>query len=644
AIRVQAARCGNAQGFTVPSLTRKYYAFVRSNGDWTVLVNKAKAGPAWWNTDEPVGLPAEFIQFWKQLCERNQRKCKPAHRELLRIWRFKQDSEQRVYKTIPGYAEWPSEDRLCGHPAGWSYENLQRHAPDDFELAAARKGMFAASMLARQVRKTRADLQVGEFILFDDQEYDIKVNWPGNAQRKAMRPLGLNALDLFSGCCFAYGLKPTLVSEDGTRQKLKEIDMLWFVVHVLTTYGFNLDRGTRFVVEHGTAAIRPDFEERIRVCTGGGVTIDRSGIQKQPSLAALFDGASKGNPRFKAPLESFFNLVRNEMAMIPGQTGNSRDNCPDELHGREVENNRLLLARTLLSADQAEQLRMPVWSWHQFQQFAMEVYQRINRREDHDLEGWEVAGLVARECRLAPELPWMDQEKLLAIEDTKRAAINAIVQADPTLRRVRRMTPHEVFTRDATRLQKIDQCLLPDLLGPDFGQVRKVRSGVIEIKDQELSPEPMYFSAWTQGAKLRNGDEYRVFLNPYNPNEAVITTVKDNRFVGILPRQDIPSWSDQDGIRRQLGASRAEVSQRLAEIGVRHVDRARERIAANKHNTQVLAGKPVTEAQKEKIRATVEAAERVEPLSPISADEPLVDSGESNESAEPSENIADLLR
>jgi hypothetical protein len=95
----------------------------------------------------------------------------------------------------------------------------------------------AASQHARKVLKTRVGLAVGEFILFDDQEYDLKVNFLGNAQRRAMRPLGLNALDLFSACSFAYGLKPTLSHEDGAKQKLREIDMMWFVVHVLTAFG-----------------------------------------------------------------------------------------------------------------------------------------------------------------------------------------------------------------------------------------------------------------------------------------------------------------------------------------------------------------------------------------------------------------------
>lgn len=641
ACRIQAAKCNHARGFTAASLCRKYYNFLAA--DWTSLVNKALAGPDWWNTDDKAGLPDEFVQFWRALCERNQRKCKPAHRELLRIWRTGQDSENRTYKSIPGYPASPlpaarcplppAPDAFTGVPKGWSYENLQRNISDDFSLAAARQGLVAASQHARKIFKTRAGLQVGEFILFDDQEYDLRLNFLGRSgqstQRRAMRPLGLNALDLFSADSFAYGLKPTLVGDDGAKQKLKEIDMMWFVVHVLTAFGFNVERGTTFVVEHGTAAIRSDFEERIHLVTGGKVTVDRSGIHNKPAIAALFEGASKGNPRFKAPLESFFNLVRNEMAMIPGQVGKDRDHCPEELHGRERENERLLKAMDLLPPDQARQLKLPVWSWPQFLLFAMEVYRRINGRTDHELEGWEKAGLVANEWRLSPELPWMAADKFLALPAEQQQALVPFIQNAPELRRVRRLSPHEVFSAGATRLQKVSNCLLPDLLGPDFGVIRTVRDGYIEITDQEIDTDKMRFNAWgargpnpnpnrnpnlsplpaPQGEgqgegqiNIPNGTDLRCYLNPFNPSVLVVADAKDNRFIAELPRQDIPTWSDVQGIERQLGAARKEQSERLQQLGVRHVDRARERVRDTTHNNDVLAGRPVTPAQHEAVR------------------------------------------
>ncbi len=47
-------------------------------GDWRVFINGAKYPSA------VDGLPPKFVEFWKKLCENNQRKCKPAWRALIR--------------------------------------------------------------------------------------------------------------------------------------------------------------------------------------------------------------------------------------------------------------------------------------------------------------------------------------------------------------------------------------------------------------------------------------------------------------------------------------------------------------------------------------------------------------------------------
>lgn len=103
AIRQQSALANKARGFSIPSLTRAYYKFLDTADPWS-LVNKSLAGPDWWKLDEQIGLPAPFVEFWRTLCERNQRKCRPAHRELLRIWRTQHDSLGTKYSSIPGYS------------------------------------------------------------------------------------------------------------------------------------------------------------------------------------------------------------------------------------------------------------------------------------------------------------------------------------------------------------------------------------------------------------------------------------------------------------------------------------------------------------------------------------------------------------
>jgi hypothetical protein len=586
--RLQALQFNNERGFSAVSLHRKYYKFLETR-DWKCLVDRAQAGPDWWNTEAAIGLPEEFIEFWKRLCEENQRKCTPAHRELLKIWRTRRDSLGRTYTAIPGYSDWP-EIGACGtHPRGWSLENLMRRAPGDVERAAARIGKFEASRHSRQVLKTRVGLSVGQFILFDDKEYDVKVNFPGSP--RAMRPLGLTALDLFSACAFSYGFKPTLIGEDGAKRKLKEVDMLWFVTNVLLESGYNPEVGTQFVVEHGTAAIREDFAERIAACTENKVGVQRSGITGDPAFAALYEGAAKGNPRFKAPLESFFNLATNEMAMLPGQVGKDRDHSPVELYGRDLENTRLIKAAQVLGPERATLLRMPFWNWQEFQLFAMDVYRSINSRTDHALEGWVKAGLVRKEWRLTAQMPWQSETDFLALPAPQQVSLRTFFQSAEanSLTRTRLLSPSEVWQRDSNRLRKLPRALLPKLLGPEFSVIRTIRGGYIEIQDQEVDSEPMHFNAFAPGARLNNGDQYRAYLNPFNPTYLILTNIKDNSFVAELPRQERSSWSDIKGIQRQIGAAQKEMNERLAALGLRHIERARKRAADARHNAEILA-------------------------------------------------------
>ena len=95
----------------------------KAGHDFRSLINRAKI-------PERRNLPAEFIEFWRSLCERNQRKCKPAHRALVAAW--------RSGAAIPGYEG--TDQPRHEIPAGWDYSNLMRYRPAKFELATMRQG------------------------------------------------------------------------------------------------------------------------------------------------------------------------------------------------------------------------------------------------------------------------------------------------------------------------------------------------------------------------------------------------------------------------------------------------------------------------------------------------------------------------
>lgn len=574
---LQFSRTGSPlRGFSAVSLHRKYYAYIEC-GDWKCLVDRAKAGPEWWNGDATRCLPEAFLQFWKQLCESNQRKCSPARRELLKIWRLRKDTLGNSYKSIPGYDVWP-ECGPCGdHPKGWSLENLMRHAPDDFERAAARVGRLAASEHRRKVFTSRVGCSVLQVIFFDDQVYDNKVNFMGGSQQRAIRPRGFNALDYFSACFFQHCFKPEIITETGKETLKTKTDFVAFLASVLTTTGYNDQTGTHLVVEHGSASISEDLERRIYDLTQGKVVVDRSGFYGDPALAAQFEGQSRGNFRFKASLESLFNLVRNDMAMIPGQTGLDRDHSPDDLVGRDSYNEALRKVAVRLSPDCARLLRMPFMEWNEWVALTMDIYLAINKRTDHKLEGWKKAGLFRKEWRLPVGQEWLP---LLAFENLLPQQQHALLPIIHT--RTRALSPQEVFNQGADSAVRLPMCAMFDLLGPAFPlEERSVRNGYITIEDQAVDSEPMRFPAYPIG----NGEKFRTYLAD---KDTLLLADARNRFVTTLTRQNVPCRLDYDAVQKEIALSRKEENARLSQMGIRHTDRAKQKAAAHKHNADLM--------------------------------------------------------
>jgi hypothetical protein len=454
----------------------------------------------------------------------------------------------------------------------------------------------------RKVYTTRRGLAVGQFYLFDDLEYDKKVNFPGN--RIATKPLGLCGLDLFSACFIALGFKPTLIDIEGAKKKLRERDMLWLVAHTLCSKGFRTDdRGTTLIVEHGTAAIRADFEQRILSATAGKVTVDRSGLSSQ-HLPGFFDGASKGNPRFKANLESMFNLVHNEGAALPGNTGMDRDHAPTESIGLERYNTQLLKICETLPAHRRELLQYPVLSYHQFVELTLDIYKRLNDRTEHDLEGWEKCGHILQEYfidfgkvgssdPLAPSAQdirnrqYFSQAQWLALPAQQRAALKDLVQST-----ARKLSPQEVWNAGATELQKLSESALPILLGPDFGEERQVKSGYITFENRDIDSDPFRFPAYP----ANEGDKFLTYHSPHNPDRLILTDAK-GRFVATLDRQTAFCRADADRARAELGAARKEEAARLAPIVARATPIIQARAQMHRHNLQVLDHQPITPAE-----------------------------------------------
>lgn len=534
-----AKHTGEAEG----TIRKKYYA-VKKHG-WAALIDRRVIPSR--DTQRALITSADRTLL-RTYIERNQRCTAAGIRALLRDWR-----SGHVTTETP-------IDPRTGYPVGWSLRNLSRHASSRFELKAARIGRTAAATERRLVYSTRANLYVGSHYLFDDMWHDHFVNVLD--QRQSGRPMEFHALDLFSANKFAWGMSVRL-ENDGRMESLKEADMRFILAAVLFNYGYSA-QGTILVVEHGTAAIRADLEAMLHDETSGLVTVARSGMEGAAAAAHQYAGRSKGNFRFKAALESLGNLIHNEMAALPGQTGLDRDHRPEQLHGLLKRNDALLIALAQLPPERAAMLRWPLLTIQQFRVIAAEIYARINARTDHDLEGWDMMHVPDRRTGL-----------------------------------MRRLSPAEVWQRGSRQLTRLRPEAVAAILVRDNGIELTTRRGMLELTNGEISGDPLRFDA----RYLTDREKYRCVINPFSPQALWVFDAR-GRYVTACPRINPVDKADAAALQRECGAAAQAEAERLAPFRARHAAQARQRAADMRHNATILTTPepPITPATRARLR------------------------------------------
>lgn len=581
------ARIAREMGVSVPTVARHYYG--------GKLFDKRRC-PALWK-GKPVALPFAFVEYWKGIQQKYQRETtgRAARDELLSRW--------KAGRPIPGYAERPEADPMTGAPMGWSLTNLLRpqYRLNPYEAKAARVGRNAATALLPKVISTRVGLQVGQIIMFDDQEYDQLVNFIG-VNRKLTRPSGFNALDVLSGCDILQGYKPTIIQPDGTREKLRQLDFEWFFLGFLTTVGWRQDTGTLCIGERGTTKTSAAFMERVVAATKGKVKWDSGGLHNQPAIAGLFEGAARGNPRFKAHREALFRLCREEMAALPGATGKDREHAPEGLYGLEKVNRKLLAELETMQPERAVQMRLPVLEWNEFVREADACWLRINYRTQHQLEGWKELGFIAHEWRPSLNDAWQPASSYLALPEIQRAAVEALIHSTPGLWRTRLLCPWEIWSPGRSQLQRLTGAAVPVLLGAEAARECVVTKDChFIIEDAEIEPDAMWFLAQASGRLLPRGEKFLVYLNPFNRETLEVCDAK-GRWLGSAPRWQRDCKADAEALRRRYGAVRTIEAAELAGVQVRAAPTTEQRIADLRHNQLIRSGKPVTPQEKARAR------------------------------------------
>jgi hypothetical protein len=566
------------RGYSQQRFYKLFRAYMET-GDWKCLVNKSLAGPRWYAAAAGNNLPDAFLDFVASEWALAQRdKFLAVHQRIVaRLDRWRRGDETAA---LPGFVTPPPADTVKGLPKGWSYDNMKIAVEErisKFSRTLVQRGPKAAYLgHAPHIISTRVGTEVGEYYLVDDSWNDFKVVAFG----QTVRLLSFHILDLTSGHNCKRGYKPALTDEHDIERRLQDKEMIWLTTAHLQAHGYRT-AGTTFICEKATGTIKPEVEE-ILVNFGLPIAVQRGPRGGGPGIDALFTGPGGGNPRWKAPLESHFNLVRNRtdhLLEFPGQTGSYSSGLPmpEGLAGLERDTKALIEAARALPLERAELLQLGMLNFADAI-FALErIMDVINFRIDHALEGWRKCGFRAVEWRPHQSALWLPSTELISekFSAVERSAFGALIAANPLLKRERNLSPAEVFYPGAAKLKKLPDhvaALLMALIPPTSTEEEcVVERGVLPVRVRELDQdEPLRFGLTRRDGRgteepLKTGEKYLVRVNGCDPSKAFLYHA-DGSFAGVAnyhgrdSRDEIQTNHRQFAEKRKFLAAQTEDS------------------------------------------------------------------------------------
>lgn len=554
------------------------------------------------------GLPKEFVAFWHGLCGLNQRQKAAA------VYRHLFIEHLCAGKIIPGYGTdwrgiWAGENEgrevpsRCPysvggqHPHGWSYRNLDLMRPSKDVWAGAAQGAQAMRSLLPSVPHTRVGLAFGSLFVVDDVWHDQKVLFLGQAQ--AERPLELAMMECLTGRYVSWGLTPVTRREDGSRVMLKESYMRYLISDLLCRVGVN-PNGITILAEHGTAAIRGGMLEEINaeierlVGVKEFIKVETSSVYGAPLVAGLFAERPRGNPRFKAMLESSWNLLHNELAMLPGQVGKDRDNSPQDIKGRDDEVRAMMpIVNALIEEARPEVERMMTMgeylSFYDFEKILRKVKGYIENRTDHHLEGWDACGFIRRVALIGGQD--VDIDAQAADNPDMTSQLKELIRITRAPVQARAMSPVAAWHRCEmeTELVRFPMSLSAIILGEACGKRCKVGDkGTISLTEEFGAKRTITFNALVNDgtgrvAELPRGETYICNLNPFDGRTLLVSDLA-GRYVGCNSSPFLPAThGDREADKSNLALlsqAAAEQRKRLAPVIAAQQARRRDGVAA----------------------------------------------------------------
>lgn len=564
-----AACNGGRDGFSVKSLERHYYKYIKSGYDWGVLTRK-------WRGSKP-GQPREFKDFIVRLAL----ECRGRTDVIGGVCERLFHDFWAAGKPVPGYGTfkefwdatqpdrpYPSKIRVKRPfvPSGWSKGNIQKL----LAAAAPRKGAMRlraahgelrAHDAEAQVRRDMSKLKPLQLVTMDDVELDIQVMFKIGPYMRLRTAQAVVAMDVASRMIIGWGVRPILTDKDlpyvpeGSGKVLTRKDVNAVLLSAILRYGLPANYPMRLLLENNSARLNELDEDMLMTMLPGRLVIENTRMAKREfANYGLID--KHGFPFQKGWLESSFKPLHIRLCHLPGATAPRFDDR-HSVHEKIVEYCESLEKRASAKGIDMGRLKFPALTEEEFFLVFERIVNIFNNRTNHKLQGFR----TVYEC-LLPNGEFCRRENLPpTLSAAELAELDFEVRPESPFERWTRLRAQNEFTRVET------PALYPCMCDK---RLVKVRNGEIKTEISSFRREPLYF----RSPKLREleGRELIAAFTPDHKTAWLFT--KSEGFVCGAPSWDYVDITDQEAIIRQSGIVHRDrmieakkMSEHLSEIG-----------------------------------------------------------------------------
>ena len=528
-------------------------------------------------------------------------------------------------KALPG---WPKDQpprgstKNRGLPRGFNYDGFHACRANLRNRTLSSQGPRAASAHAPKILTTRFDersqtmLGYRQLLQIDDNWNDMLVNpYINSDAKRELRPVTFTSIDALT-TLQRFAFKSQYVSSDTKeRRNLTEIDAAWFIADDLIHGGYNVQTGTQIWGEGGTAHFKRI--DQLAEITGGKVTFHTGGTYGNPAFRELiYKCNGGGNFRAKALVEGCFNQRHNRLAYLLAQVGPSPQQRPEENTGIQAYHRHLVRAAKQLPDHLAVKLVSPILDAYTLQRLIRLTVGEINRRTDHQIEGWERCGFTGFKWRLdANSDQWSTDREFAQLPADVQEAYQVLFAHNSDLVMPTRLSPLEAAERMSRKnIRHLDPLDAVELIPDDaWFQVTCNSQQMIQFHRERISPDDLHFYGVAtnrvgERIHLERGKKYLALCNPYNPDWLIIGRTEGSRRGGIVGvAQAVPKGlkTDPTTFQTQIKKIAQINSEDTVELRVALQSEAAQRERERDHNDRI---KSRLQIEQDEAEATADTA------------------------------------